>query len=65
MTDLKNFAPVQINTLYGLDNVKDFYWLFGYDVINVQKGHVDYAQTPGRKIQNVKLVPNSDGRSTD
>ena len=40
MTDLKDFAPVQINTLYGFDNVKDFYWLVGYDVVNTRTGHV-------------------------
>lgn len=40
MTDLKNFAPVQINTLYGFENVQDFYWLVGYDVVNIQTGHI-------------------------
>ncbi len=34
MTDLKNYEPVQINTLYGFENVRDCYWLVGYDVIN-------------------------------
>ena len=34
MTDLKNFEPIQINTLYGFENVRDCYWLVGYDVIN-------------------------------
>ena len=40
MTNLKDFAPVQINTLCGFANVKDFYWLVGYDVLNMQTGHV-------------------------
>ena len=40
MTDLKDFAPVQINTLYGFANIKDFYWLVGYDVVNMKTGHV-------------------------
>ena len=39
MTDLKNFAPVQINTLKGFENVKDYYFLIGYDVINTITGH--------------------------
>lgn len=112
LADLKDFAPVQINTLYGFENVKDFYWLIGYDVVNLQTGHIKrafenghgnrtdkifkvvlksgelyegtlkelsarlniprqtlycryYAQTPGRKIQSVRLVPNFDNRSTD
>lgn len=38
MTDLKDFAPIQINTLYGFENVQDFYWLVGYDVVNVKTG---------------------------
>ena len=38
LTDLKDFAPVQINSLYGFENVKDFYWLIGYDVVNVSTG---------------------------
>ncbi|MBQ7629445.1 MAG: hypothetical protein IJS81_04425 [Selenomonadaceae bacterium] len=39
MTDLKNFAPVQINTLKGFENVKDYYFLIGYDVVNTITGH--------------------------
>lgn len=38
MTDLKGFEPVQINALYGFENVKDFYWLVGYDVVNMNTG---------------------------
>lgn len=38
MTDLKGFEPVQINSLYGFENVKDFYWLVGYDVVNMDTG---------------------------
>lgn len=55
LTDLKNFAPVQINTLYGLDNVKDFYWLFGYDVINVQTGHIKKLSFHKRNYPYVTL----------
>lgn len=36
MTDLKNFAPIQINTLKGFEND---YFLVGYDVVNTITGH--------------------------
>ena len=61
MTDLKNFAPVQINTLYGFDTVKDFYFLVGYDVVNVQTGHVKKLSFHKRNYPYVTLET-SDGK---
>ncbi len=55
MTDLKDFAPVQINTLYGFDNVKDFYRLVGYDVINLQTGHIKKLSFHERNYPYVTL----------
>lgn len=31
---------IQINTLYGFENVKGFYYLNGYDVYNIMTGHI-------------------------
>lgn len=61
MTDLKNFEPVQINTLYGFDTVKDFYFLVGYDVVNMQTGHVKKLSFYKRNYPYVTLET-SDGK---
>lgn len=58
MTDLKNFAPVQINTLYGLCNVKECYWLVGYNVVNVKTGHVKKLSFHKRNYPYVTLETN-------
>ena len=60
MTNLKNFAPVQINTLYGFDNVKDFYWLIGYDVVNIQTGHIKKFSFHKRNYPYVTLETKDD-----
>ena len=39
LTELKNFKPIRINTLPGYENVKDCYFLMGYDVVNTLTGH--------------------------
>lgn len=55
MTDLKNFTPVQINTLYGFDNIKDFYWLIGYHVVNMQTGYIKKLSFHKRNYPYVTL----------
>ena len=55
LTDLKDFAPVQINTLYGFENVKDFYWLVGYDVVNLQTRHTKKLSFHKRNYPYVTL----------
>ena len=55
MTDLKNFAPVQISSLYGFVNVKDFYCLVGYDVVNMKTGHIKKLSFHKRNYPYVTL----------
>lgn len=58
MTDLKGFEPVQINSLYGFENVKDFYWLVGYDVVNMNTGRKLKFTLYKRKFLRFSLVTN-------
>lgn len=37
---IKNNSLIQINTLWGCENVKDFYYLDGYNVVNINTGHM-------------------------
>lgn len=55
LTDLSNFAPVQISSLYGFSNVKDFYYLVGYDVVNMRTGHVKKLSFHKRNYPYVTL----------
>ena len=55
LTDLSNFAPVQITSLYGFSNVKDFYYLVGYDVVNMQTGHIKKLSFHKRNYPYVTL----------
>ena len=63
MTDLKNFEPIQINTLYGFENVKDFYWLVGYDVVNLKTGHRKKFSYHKRNYPYVTLETNDNTRN--
>ena len=58
MTDLKDFEPIQINTLYGFDNVKNSYWLVGYDVVNMKTGHIKKLSYHKRNYPYVTLETN-------
>ena len=55
MTDLSSFAPVQISTLYGFENVQDFYYMIGYDVVNTRTGHVKTLSFHKRNYPYVTL----------
>ena len=55
MTDLSKFEPIQINTLYGFENVKDFYYMIGYNVVNTQTGHIKKLSYHKRNYPYVTL----------
>ena len=55
MTDLSSYSPIQINTLYGFENVKDFYYMIGYNVVNIQTGHIKKLSFHKRNYPYVTL----------
>lgn len=55
MTDLSNFAPVPINSLYGFENVKDFYYMIGYHVVNTKTGYIKKLSLYKRNYPYVTL----------
>ena len=63
MTDLSHFAPVKINTLYGLESVKDFYYMIGYHVVNVESGHIKKLSYHKRNYPYVTLETKDDSQN--
>lgn len=44
-------TPIQINTLWGCEDVKAYYYLIGYDVVNIMSGHVKAVNLLNTKRQ--------------
>ena len=40
MSKPEDLIPIRINTLYGFEDVKPFYYLIGYDVVNINTNHI-------------------------